>query len=520
MSFQGKPSNPDAQIFFGDLASTVIEADLYTLASRYGEVVYIRILRHFQTKESLGFAFVTFAKPEQAIQARTLLNGALLKGNYIRVARYFRERDPEANLFVSELPEKATSKDLEEYFSKFGPIVSTKVSYDKNLNSNKYGYVQFEKKENAKYVLALSKLEILNEKIAVQKFLPLNQRENLFNKNNLYVRGFGESMTGDEIAKIFSQYGEISSHSVMHVKDFKGNDQHFAYVCFKDAADAQKTIDLLNNKTENGITWFVALHQSKSVRRLKLLSEYKKKIDEWKKRNLFVKGFPITLTEAQLKEISQEYGTITSIKIIKTENIVWENSIAKQEFISRGCGFICYATSESAFAAFNGLRNKKIEDKSLFIHFWKPKEELARDLNAQKMKRMQAQMLQYGMIYPQMMPRANPGRGRFRQEPNIPIIPKPVEVHQKPLFDLAAFYESSPDIQKRILGENLYPIVLENSNRKIAGKITGMLLEIEINTLLRLLQTPSEVANKVKEAIEVLRKAWSNNPEALSQLED
>jgi Poly-adenylate binding protein, unique domain. len=70
------------------------------------------------------------------------------------------------------------------------------------------------------------------------------------------------------------------------------------------------------------------------------------------------------------------------------------------------------------------------------------------------------------------------------------------------------------------LGENLYPVVLENSNKKIAGKITGMLLEIDTSTLLKLLQNPSEVATKVREAIEVLRKAWANNPEALSQLTD
>lgn len=520
MNFQGKPSNPDAQIFIGDLAPSVAEADLYSLASRYGEVVYIRILRHFQTKESLGFAFVTFAKPEQAILGRSSLNGTLVKGNYIRVARYFRDRDPEANLFISGLPEKATAKDLEDYFVKFGPIVSSKVSYDKALHSNKYGYVQFEKKEHAAIVLSQPKIEILEKQLQVQKFLPLSQRENLYNKNNLYIRGFGEEMTGEEIAKAFSQYGEISSHSVMHIKDFKGNDRHFAYVCFKNPEDAQKAINLLNNKVENGVSWFVALHQSKSVRKAKLLSEYRKKIDDWKRRNLFVKGFPITISESQLREICQEYGTITSIKILKTENIIWQNNITKQEFISKGCGFVCYSSPDSAVAAFNGLKNKKIEDKNLFVHFWKPREELARDLNIQKMKRIQAQMLQYGMIYPQMMPRANPGRGRFRGEPGMILPQKPQEPHPKLPFDLKTFHDSSLDVQKRILGESLYPVVLDNSNKKIAGKITGMLLEIDVNALLKLLQNPNEVAMKVKEAIEVLRKAWSNNPEALSQLSD
>ena len=326
-------------------------------------------------------------------------------------------------------------------------------------------------------------------------------------------------MTEEEITRIFSQYGEISSQAIMHIKDFKGIDRHFAYVSYKAASDAEKVINLLNNKSEFGVNWFITLHQSKSQRKAKLAADYRRKVDDWKKRNLYIKGFPTSLSETQLKDICQEYGTIASIKILKTENIIWQNNITKQEFISKGCGFVCYASPESASAAFSGLKNKKIEDKNLFIHFWKPREELARELSIYKIKKMQAQMLQYGMIYPQMMPRAMPGRGRPRNDQGIPIISKPPE-HPKLPFDLNTFSDATPEVQKRMLGESLYPIVLENSNNKIAGKITGMLLEIEISTLIKLLQNRADIAVKVKEAIEVLRKAWSNNPELLSLIEE
>ena len=47
-----------------------------------------------------------------------------------------------------------------------------------------------------------------------------------------------------------------------------------------------------------------------------------------------------------------------------------------------------------------------------------------------------------------------------------------------------------------------------------------MLLEIEPATLIKLLQSPGEVANKVTEAIEVLRKAWKDNAEMLKLLSD
>jgi len=521
MNLQGKPSNPEAQIFVGDLSSSVVEADLYTLASRFGEVIYIRILRHFQTKESLGFAFVTFAKPNQATEAKQALNGTLLKSSYLRVAKYSKERDPEANLFLSDLPETATAKDLEAYFIQFGPILSSKVSFDKNLKSNRYGYVQFEKKESALNVLALSKVEIMGQKITVQKFLPHSERENKYARNNLYVRGFGETMTADELMRIFSQYGEVTSHALMHIKDFKGVDRHFAYICYKNPEDAKRVQELLNDKVELGIHWYAVPHQSKAQRRAKNLQDFKKKIEDWKKRNLFIKGFPITLTESQLTEIAQEYGKIDSVKILRTENIVITNNTTRPEFISKGCGFVCFASPESASQAFVGLKMKKIEDKPLVVFFWKPKEELAKDLNMFKMKKMHAQMLQFGMIYPQMMPRGGAApRARFGRGEGIPVIPAKMPEPVKLPFDLKVFYESTPDVQKRILGENLYPIVLENSNKKIAGKITGMLLEIEVDSLIKLLQNRNEVGVKVREAIEVLRKAWINNPEALSLLTD
>ena len=516
--FQGKATNPDAQIFIGDLAATVVESDLYTLASRFGEVVYIRILRHFQTKESLGFAFVAFSKAENAHTARAALNGMNFKGNFIRVARFWKERDPEANIFIGELPEKATAKDLEELLGKYGAIVSSKVSYDKTMHSNKYGYVQFEKKESAAHALT-GNLELFGEKIQVAKFLPASQREDMHNKNNLYIRGFDETLTSEALVSIFEKFGELQSHALINSKDFKGNLRHFGYVSYKTPESAQTAIDNLNDKENSGIRWTVVLHQSRAVRKAKLLMDYRKKVEDWKKRNLFIKGFSQSLTEPQLREICQEYGVVSSVKILKLENIQYQDSKPVQSLVSKGCGFVCFASQESAAAAFTGLKNKKIEGESLVLHFWKPRDELVKDINLMKRKRMQSQMMQFGLIYPQMMPRTMfpPSRGRPGPPMIMPI--KPQEAVKLP-FDLKNFEESSTDVQKRILGENLYPIVLDKSNKKIAGKITGMLLEIEPATLIKLLQSPGEVANKVTEAIEVLRKAWKDNAEMLKLLSD
>jgi polyadenylate-binding protein len=56
------------------------------------------------------------------------------------------------------------------------------------------------------------------------------------------------------------------------------------------------------------------------------------------------------------------------------------------------------------------------------------------------------------------------------------------------------------------------------SNPEIAGKITGMLLEMDQRDVQALITNEANLFVKIKEAVEVLRKAWAMNPEALSKL--
>lgn len=72
--------------------------------------------------------------------------------------------------------------------------------------------------------------------------------------------------------------------------------------------------------------------------------------------------------------------------------------------------------------------------------------------------------------------------------------------------------------KKLALGESLYPIVNSLSNEKVAGKITGMLLEMSNEEVLQLLKNPAELRIKVSEAVTVLKSAWANNSEQLKNL--
>ena len=58
-------------------------------------------------------------------------------------------KDNASNLFIKNLPKSATPKDLYELFFKFGNIVSIKLKQKDNNECLGYGYVNFEKNEDA-----------------------------------------------------------------------------------------------------------------------------------------------------------------------------------------------------------------------------------------------------------------------------------------------------------------------------------------------------------------------------------
>lgn len=66
--------------------------------------------------------------------------------------------------------------------------------------------------------------------------------------------------------------------------------------------------------------------------------------------------------------------------------------------------------------------------------------------------------------------------------------------------DLAS---ASPEMQKNMIGEKLYPLV-HKSMPYLAGKITGMFLEIDNSELLYLLESPEALHDKIDEALAVL----------------
>ncbi|XP_065350552.1 ELAV-like protein 1 isoform X3 [Cloeon dipterum] len=82
--------------------------------------------------QSLGYGFVNYHRPEDAEKAINTLNGLRLQNKTIKVsyARPSSEAIKGANLYVSGLPKNMTQQDLENLFSPYGRIITSRILCD------------------------------------------------------------------------------------------------------------------------------------------------------------------------------------------------------------------------------------------------------------------------------------------------------------------------------------------------------------------------------------------------------
>ena len=63
---------------------------------------------------------------------------------------------------------------------------------------------------------------------------------------------------------------------------------------------------------------------------------------------------------------------------------------------------------------------------------------------------------------------------------------------------------AEPQEQKQMLGEKLFPLI-QRTHPELAGKITGMLLELDTSELFHMLESTESLKLKVEEAVAVLQ---------------
>ena len=236
-------------LFVNGLDKKVNENMLYQLFNEYS-VSYIKIAKDHITRESFGYAFIGFKNKVKAEEALQNLNYSRLCQKTLRISWYNREPNnfrnhPENNIFVKNVNKEVTPREFDEYFSKFGTIISAKIAEDEEGESMGYGFVLYDNEESAKKAIAeCHGQNWRNKKLYVCQFQKNRPRKPL-RYNNLYVRNIPKNWSEDDVRNYFSTYGEISSMLVKSPDPEKLNknlpeekrknilDHKYAFVCYK-----------------------------------------------------------------------------------------------------------------------------------------------------------------------------------------------------------------------------------------------------------------------------------------------
>merc|ERR1719272_134513 len=100
-----------------------------------------------------------------------------------------------------------------------------------------------------------------------------------------------------------------------------------------------------------------------------------------------------------------------------------------------------------------------------------------------------------GMMQQQQMQQRRPQAPQQQQQQQMPDPNAPLSA--------AALAAAPPGMQKQMLGTKLYPRVAKYQP-ELAGKVTGMMLEMDNSELLILLESEPQMKNKIDEALRVL----------------
>ncbi|XP_043334666.1 polyadenylate-binding protein 1-like isoform X3 [Cervus canadensis] len=546
----------------GDLHPDVTEAMLYEKFSPAGPILSIRVCRDVATRRSLGYAYINFQQPADAERALDTMNFEVIKGQPIRIM--WSQRDPGlrksgvGNIFIKNLEDSIDNKALYDTFSTFGNILSCKVVCDEH-GSRGFGFVHFETHEAAQNAISTMNGMLLNDrKVFVGHFKSRREREvelgaRAMEFTNIYVKNLHADVDEQRLQDLFSQFGKMLSVKVM--RDDSGHSRGFGFVNFEKHEEAQKAVVNMNGREVSGRLLYVGRAQKRVERQNELKRRFEQmkqdRLTRYQGVNLYVKNLDDSIDDEKLRKEFSPYGVITSAKVMTEGGH------------SKGFGFVCFSSPEEATKAVTEMNGRIVGTKPLYVALAQRKEERKAILTNQYMQRLStmralggpimgsfqqpasyflpavpqppAQAPYYGSGPPiQPAPRwtAQPPRlssniGTQTTGPGVTgccTPSRPLLTHkystpahctdrvqepavrvpgQEPLT--ASMLAAAPlHEQKQMIGERLFPLVY-NVHAHLAGKITGMLLEIDNSELLLMLESPESLNAKVEEALAVLQ---------------
>lgn len=526
-------------IFIKNLDKRIDTKSMYDTFSLFGSILSCKIATDDEGN-SRGYGFIHFETEESAQLAIEKVNGMLLDGKKVFVGKFqpraarMRELGDSGrrftNVYVKNFGEELSAEKLEELFSKFGAITSCTVMTDHEGKSKGFGFVAFDKPEEAEdAVNEMNYFEIpgTDRKITVCRAQKKSERQAELKRKyeaqkaermqkyqgvNLYVKNLDDSVDDEILRQNFESYGKITSAKVMC--DENGRSKGFGFVCFEKPDDATKAVVEMNNKMVCSKPLYVALAQRKEDRKAQLASQYMQRLAAMRMQN------PAGLPGAMYTPANGGFFVSSAIQNQRAGGFMptaipgtqmrgaaprW-NTMNTGGFNPMQAGYMMQG------GQFNQMRGPRPNTNPGM----RPQQYGGPGMRPQRMPMGQPQNMRQ-MQSQQGKQMGYPGYAAAAQQRPVmqhaPIQGHPAMggQHQEPL-NSHILAQAPPQEQKQMLGERLFPLISRICKDGDVGKITGMMLEMDNTELLMILESEELLASKVQEAASVLRQAKVAQP--------
>lgn len=520
-------------IFIKNLDKNIDHKGLYDTFSAFGNILSCKIAVDDKS-QSKGYGFVHYETKEAAHEAIAKVNGMMLNDKKVFVGEFMSKRERHEklgdqakkfkNVFVKNFGDVYNQETLEVKFSEFGPITSCVVMSDDTGKSKGFGFVAFENHESAdKAVDDMDGVEIEGNKITVcraqkkaERAMELKskfeaqkiERISRYQGVNLYIKNLEDGIDDERLRTEFSQYGTITSAKVM--KDDKENSKGFGFVCFSSPDEATKAVTEMNGRILVTKPLYVALAQRKDERRAQLSTQFMQRVGPLRYPSAagmpqqqgysFQPGQPgfyiPTMPSGQRAFIAQPVSQMTRPR--------WQSPQVRQ--MQGG-----YPPVGQVRAA-NNQRPRHPGSMQRRDNPYNSGVQANRNMGNQQIMRPGGPVAPQRAAYKLNTNTRNQYPAQQVIAPTQPEQGQIVMGGQEPLT-ASLLATSSQSEQKQMIGERLFPLVQEYQPT-LAGKITGMLLEIDNSELLHMLEQRELLGAKVEEAVQVLQAHQAKEAQA------
>ncbi|KAF5380898.1 hypothetical protein D9615_004002 [Tricholomella constricta] len=524
-------------IFIKNLDDAIDNKALHDTFAAFGNVLSCKVATDEQGR-SKGYGFVHYETAEAAEHAIKAVNGMLLNDKKVYVGLHISRKERQSkldeikaqftNLYVKNIDAEMTQEEFEKLFSEYGTVTSALISVDDEGKSKGFGFVNYEKHEDAqKAVDELHDSEHHGKKLFVSRAQKKAEREEELRKSyeqakmeklskyqgvNLYIKNLEDDVDDDKLRAEFEPFGTVTSCKVM--RDDKGASKGFGFVCFSSPDEATKAVAEMNNKMIGSKPLYVSLAQRREVRRQQLESQIAQR-NQIRAQQAVAAGIPGGYLNGPMYYPPPGPGFPQGRGMMGYGQPGMMPPRGAPRYPPSGMPVPGYPQGPPQGYGMPGYPPRG-----------PPRPPVARGPGSSPTIPNAPVPRAAGPLPANGAPRAPgpqgnapapgghalasqppPSKGLAApSDPTAPqAVPAPAPAPQIPTISAEQLAAATPMEQKQMLGEVIY-LRIASEQPELAGKITGMLLEMENPELLHLLGDSEAMNNKVNEALAVLNE--------------